>query len=325
MPKLLPSDFPDLPALNEGLAAVFHDIGPVEIVDRAPNRLASTAASDVVTCRLGDGRVVRLLCKYGGPLRHESHGYSGGVPYEAVVYRTVLRTTAVTTAQLYGAYQSAAGETWLILEFLDRAKRVDRSREPGAVQAASRWAGRFHAVTAARLADETLPSLTVHSPDYFRGWAQRTAENADLWRERFPWLDDVCAGFVEITDWLAAASPVIIHGEFYPHNVLVRDGTAYPVDWESTAVAAGEIDLVSLTEGWPEAIVRECEVEYCAARWPDGEPADFQRRLAAARLYWSLRWLGSTGARIHSEKYLRRITLLHDASVQFGLIHEGSL
>jgi len=65
------------------------------------------------------------------------------------------------------------------------------------------------------------------------------------------------------------------------------------VDWESAAVAAGETDLAALTEGpWAEEIVRQCESEYQCARWGSGRPADFERRLDAARLYLHFRWLG---------------------------------
>jgi hypothetical protein len=56
----------------------------------------------------------------------------------------------------------------------------------------------------------------------------------------------------------------------------------YPVDWESAAVAAGEIDLAALTEGWPPGFVEQCELEYQRARWPEGPPTGFERRLAAA-------------------------------------------
>lgn len=314
-----PSAFPELPALAEGLTAVFRDVGPVTIVARAPNRQVSTAASDVITCRLGDGRELRLLCKYGGPPAR-SHGYRGGVPYEAVVYETVLRPAAVPTAQFHGAYESPAGETWLVLEFLDRAVRLTHSADPGVHRAAARWIGRFHALTAARLANEPLPALNVHDPDYYRGWAQRTAEYAGPWRRRLPWLDDLCARFADRADWLAAAPPAVIHGEFYPKNILVDEDTAYPVDWESAAVAAGEIDLASLTENWSEAAARECEQEYCAARWPGGAPVDFPRRLAAARMYWVFRWLGWQPDRLDTKSCARYFAQLHAAGVQLGLI-----
>lgn len=50
---------------------------------------------------------------------------------------------------------------------------------------------------------------------------------------------------------------VIIHGEYYPVNVLFSDEIVLPVDWESTAVAMGEKDSASLSEAWPIEFVDE--------------------------------------------------------------------
>ena len=86
--------------------------------------------------------------------------------------------------------------------------------------------------------------------------------------------------------------PTVVHGEFYPENILVREGAIYPIDWESTALAAGEIDLASLTEGWSEDVARDCEEQYRQVRWPGGPPDGFYRRLWTARLYLQFRWLG---------------------------------
>jgi thiamine kinase-like enzyme len=91
---------------------------------------------------------------------------------------------------------------------------------------------------------------------------------------------------------LLAQPPTIIHGEYYPKNVLIRESTVYPVDWESTALAAGEIDLAALTDRWPPALVTEAEHAYAHARWPGGTPSGFSKALDAARLYVQLRWLG---------------------------------
>ena len=54
----------------------------------------------------------------------------------------------------------------------------------------------------------------------------------------------------------------VIHGEFYPKNVLIHDGIVCPIDWESTAISVGEIDLAALTENWSEEIVQQCKIEY---------------------------------------------------------------
>ena len=79
------------------------------------------------------------------------------------------------------------------------------------------------------------------------------------------------------------------------------------MDWESAAIGAGEIDLASLTDGWPTEIAESCEREYAAARWPQGPPPEFAERLALAKLYWGLRWLGNTPDAFPTLKMMRRI------------------
>ena len=119
---------------------------------------------------------------------------------------------------------------------------------------------------------------------------------------------------------LKKTGATIIHGEFYPHNVLLKSRVIYPIDWESAAIAASEIDLGTLTEGWSPEIAGPCEIEYQRARWPGGTPPEFYRRLAAARLYLSFRWLGeqlqwtiSSGNRFYFEQ-------MHSAAKELGFI-----
>ena len=63
-------------------------------------------------------------------------------------------------------------------------------------------------------------------------------------------------------------------------------------DWESAALAAGELDLAGLTRGWDDELTAHCERQYCLARWPNGTPDDFPLRLTAAQVFLHLRWLG---------------------------------
>ena len=119
---------------------------------------------------------------------------------------------------------------------------------------------------------------------------------------------------------LLAPSPTIIHSEYYPMNILLQEGMIRPVDWESAAIAAGEIDLASLTENWPTNIVQECELDYQRARWPAGPPADFERTLGAAQFYLSFRWLGDRPAWTTHESNLWRFERLRSVGERLQLI-----
>ena len=184
---------------------------------------------------------------------------------------------------------------------------------------AARWIGRFHAANEARLSSTPLPFLNTYDSAYYQGWARRTSLFAGPVQQRFPWLTTLCERSQVAISLLLAPPVTIIHGEYYPKNVLYRAGIIYPVDWESAAIAAGEIDLACLTDRWPAETVRECESAYQQARWPDGAPAAFAQRLAAARLYMHFRWLGDRPEWTTHQQYWR-FKYLRAVGEQLGLI-----
>lgn len=286
--------FPDVRTLAAGLAPRLG--GPVTVLRRKRNPNASTFPAEVVTCRLADGRTVPLLCKYGAGPGDDVYGHKAGVAYEADVYQEVLRPLRgrLAAPRCYGAHHDrATGMTCLVLEYLGGSARIHLTADPAAAMAlAARWIGRFHALHEARGAGGRRRFLNAYDADYYRGWARRTAEFAGRLHRRFPWLAGLCHCFEELAGVLLDGPRTVIHGEYFPKNVLLHEGAIYPVDWESAALAAGEVDLASLTEGWPAGVARRCERAYRQARWPGGAPADFPERLAVARLYDLFRWLG---------------------------------
>ena len=291
---------PDLQTLTINLTHVLRNHGfagaQLSILDRQPNIYTATFPSEIVRCQLGNGRELRLLCKYGAGQSTSLSGitgHRGGIPYEAAVYRHVLRTSQATTPTFYGAYSDVnTGHTCLVLAYLNNSARLQFTWKPPAAMAlAARWIGRFHNDTEEYLSRASTRFLIRYDTQYYLGWARCTSLVAGHLCQRYPWLTTLCERFEDVLALLLASPPTVIHGEYYPSNVLFRGGTVYPVDWESAAVAAGEIDLAALTENWDSDIVRQCELEYQRVRWPNGPPADFERRLCSARLYLQFRWL----------------------------------
>jgi thiamine kinase-like enzyme len=288
--------------------------GPVEIVDRSPEPNSSTFPVEIVTCRVAKGDPVTLLCKYSRPGQarlpawHVSHGHRHGVGYEALVYRHVLEPLRMTTPRLWGTYESG-DEGWLAIEYLRDCVRVKSA--PEEIDRVADWIGQFHARNQRRLREPALTFVSRYSADYYRGWAQRTVAYARKHRRDCRKVEAVCDAFEEGIEALLTPPLTIIHGELYPSNVLYRSGSIHPVDWESAAIGAGEIDLVALTEQWPAEDVERCQRAYVRARWPSGDvDTGFERRVWAARLYLLLRWTGTPrawstrGARSH---YLLRL------------------
>jgi aminoglycoside phosphotransferase (APT) family kinase protein len=316
---------PDDATLLGGLTAVFGEDGaargPVTLLERQPNRFASTFPSEIVTCRLSDGRELRALCKYGRGRSHTSYGHRGDVAYEADVYRHVIQPLRSSAPQLYGSHTRTTNETWLVIEYVDEAVRLPHATPmPHPPRRAARWIAQFHADNAARLARAPMPFLNAYDGDYYRQWVHRTLALSSRLPDRLVWLTPVCERFASRVDVLLER-PTVIHGEYTPKNTLVQGDRVCPVDWESAAIAAGEIDLASLTDGkWSTEIAETCVREYERVRWPEGAPSDFAVRLGLARLYWNLRWLGERLDWTTSEKGVKRLDYLRAAAEQMELL-----
>ena len=259
------------------------------MIDRSLHHYASSFRSEIVRCRNADGRLTSLFCKYGaGPLQPE-RGLRGGVRYEAEVYSKILVPLQVSVPHFYGAHKDAeTGLTWLMLGLVN-GRRIGMNRD---LVAAARWLGHFHTRGEALASGAEAVFLGRYDAELLSGFARRTLEFIHSGRKRCSWLATVCERFE--TELLGALvdEPVIIHGEYYRHNVLHRRERIFPVDWESAALAAGEVDLGHLLEAWPPRVVAAALLAYCEARWPAGAPPEFERRLDIARLYVHFRWLG---------------------------------
>ena len=103
---------------------------------------------------------------------------------------------------------------------------------------------------------------------FYLGWARQTASFASRSPSQFSWIVALCRRYEGHVDSLLSAEQTIVHGEFYPSNVLVKSEVVYPVDWESAAHAAGELDLAALIEGWSTQRAEPCILEYLSSRWP---------------------------------------------------------
>jgi hypothetical protein len=284
--------------LNVVLSHHFPAARQITVVHRRLNKQASTFPSEIVTCRVDDGggvRELKLFCKYSDPDVNHLFGHRSGVAFEAEVYRDILSNFPMPSPRYYGHHITADGRALLVLQALDEVARVHKGPTREAIVGAARWIGAFHAAherQAIRLADR----LHHYDVDYYRGWSERTSEFAgDAWHREFSWLAECCRNFERrVPEFLVRpGSQTIIHGEYYPKNILLEDGQVYPVDWESAAVAAGEVDFASMTENWPEDLVTKCAHAYCETRWPGGHPPTFASTVDAAQIYLHFRWLGN--------------------------------
>lgn len=123
-----------------------------------------------------------------------------------------------------------------------------------------------------------VDSLFLARPDhrYYDRWFRRACAVAP----RLRGLENAHAASVRL---LLAERRIVIHGELYPSNVLVRGEDLLFVDWEVAAAAPAVIDIAAATTGWSDDVTRAFLGSYGAV-----DPLG----LAAARLHLALRWLG---------------------------------
>lgn len=320
------SQLPDLQTLTVGLAFAFKDRGaggnPITVVDRQPNIYASYYPSEIVTCRPQGGADLSVLVKYGIAPNHEDYDPLVGPAYEGMVYRQVLQPCAESPPIYCGSYvDPATGATWLILRYLEEGVRASQgSVQAVAIGLAAQWIGRFHAAAETRLAHMPMPFLNAYDADTYVRWPRRVLLFEKKRSRHYRWLSELCRRFEEISVFLQAQPPTIIHGDYYADNVIFQQGAVCPIDWEQTAVAVGEIDLASLTNGWPVEVSEECEQRYQQSRWPGGSPADFQQTLDAARLFVLFRLLGEAPDWPDAGTRRWRLRLLQSAGERMGLL-----
>jgi aminoglycoside phosphotransferase (APT) family kinase protein len=298
---------PTLPDLTTRITALFNrdpaHPARIEIVKREQNGYGSTFATEIVSL-VRDGRQEKLFLKYENGRQERSDGHRRGIAHEVAVYEQVLEPLRMNAPKLYGGCADDSGpNSWIALEYIDGGIQLQEAWEPEAMPAAAAWIGKFHARAQRLLGANELPFLPRYDSQYVLRWPQAISRYDQ--ECRFPWLREVFARLTAFVH-LLCTDRTVIHGEYYPVNVVFHEGSTYPVDWQSAAAAAGEIDLAILTSGkWNAAIVAECEQAYCAARWPGGVPKSFPRTLAVARLYWLTRLIGEDPERLHLPAYER--------------------
>jgi aminoglycoside phosphotransferase (APT) family kinase protein len=263
-----------------------------------------------------------LLVKYeDATRRHTGHGYWGDETYEAMVYRDVLAQLGADVPRFYGLDETPSGR-WLVIEYVDGERLSKSPRE--ALVTAARWLGGFHRAGEDLVARDSCAAINVLDAAYFRGWAERAGAFTRPRQAEHPWLEAVCTAFAAIAPSLATGEMTVVHGEYYPRNILLAGDSVFPVDWQSAAVGPGEIDVASLIEGWGHGeIVASAVDAYAGTRWPHGEPNGFRRRLELARAYWPLRWLGDDPAWSVSPKRAHYIDELASAAQDAGLWDRG--
>lgn len=282
--------FPDIEKLSQHLSLMIErDQSEVKIISRSNYIESSTFPVEIVTCQTSQGKIINLFCKYLAGMGPNNFGHRGGVEYEAKIYEYILDKAPLSKIKYFGQCRLAGNnDILLVMEYLGKDLRMVYSEDPDVLIKAAAWIGKFHNIYQNNSSD----FVKVYDRNYYIFWSERFRNSIKTHHDNLPWLMSLANYYDENIERLITCDQTIIHGEYYPKNILLKEGKIYPVDWESAALAAGEIDLASLIEGWDIENAKAAKEAYKKSRWPNGiiNNVDFENRLLLARIYFHFWW-----------------------------------
>ena len=291
--------------MTEALAAAL--AAPVTAVERRPCEYRTSSALEELDVTLADGRTLHVMfkdlsraCLDDDALRVKPD-FLHHPMREIEVYRDLLDGAGLGTPAYYGAsVEPAADRYWLFIENV-AGPVLWQVGEFEVWEETARWLARLHARFEGGA--NAPPSLLRYDTALFRIWIDRARAFAE--DPATSWSPDKRAAVVDlaerydpVVERLAALPATVIHGEFYPSNVLVQDPLGdvriAPIDWEIAAVGPGLLDVAALTIGkWTpaqrSALAQAYREEAAGAA---ASPADFDAVLDCCRLHLAVQALG---------------------------------
>lgn len=270
------------------------------VIERRPLAHRSTYPLEVLLLRVGSGEVLQVLFKDLGrsvagrpPLRPRFVRDAGR---EIAVYRDVLAPSGLSAPAYVGAVEDAE-RRWLFLEHVP-GDPLWQSEGPEIWRQAAAWLGQMHARFAGGIESSRLLRYdTAHYRRWLRRARRLAARRGGSRRERAA-LASLEPAFQRALAWLENQPVTLVHGEFYPSNVLVAAVAGRPrirpVDWETAGLGPGALDLAALVAGWDEDNRNGLSEAYRRAFPSALRPSilELQAALNRARLLLAVQWLG---------------------------------
>jgi aminoglycoside phosphotransferase (APT) family kinase protein len=300
------------------------DVGLVQSAQSArPNPWASRNASVLMDLRTSAVGTITIVMKGGSRSERTRTGQPWGPAYEADVYRAMPAASSTYCSPFLATIESG-DVVWLVLRWIDGALPLNKAPYPAAITSAASWLGGFHREAESLIGSTDRPPLIAYGNGPVVRWIElaRQAVLRDL-PDHLPLLNDVAA----VSDVLAALladAPTLVHGDLYPSNMLVLGQNSIPIDWEWAGVGAGELDVAALTDGWSSQTAEECLNRYRTARWPLGEPDRVEQRIAAARIFLAVRWLGGHPLASGGRMMAHQLKQLRDGLSALGMTNHNS-
>ena len=240
---------------------------------------------------------------------------------EIETYRSLLDSEQLGTPVFYGAVERPEiGRYCIFLERVDGPLlwQVGRLEQ---WENTARWLARFHERWSENLdrARGLCPSVLQLDQAHCTLWIDRAsrlrakgtnsgaaAANAGFRR--------IQATFHQVVEKLMSLPKTLIHGEFYPSNIIIRaddqGGRVCPIDWEATAIGPGMLDVAALTSGdWSPDQKKRLVMAYREGIKDPGSLDEMMISVEYCQLYLAVQWLGWAAdwspPRNHQQNWLR--------------------
>jgi len=308
-------------ALESELGSHFGQPCQILHLERRVSPYCSSFALEELVVDLDNGVRLELMFKdlswqaLSDEARHTKLDFLYNPRREIEAYRGILGIYQPDAPVCYGTVANdQAGYYWLFLEKVSGLELYQIGEFSTWLEVA-RALARMHSRSAAPTALlQAAPSLLRYNRDFYLTWIQRlaielgntTKASPSPVRHSIEWLAE---RYRLVIPRLLALPLTLIHGEFYPPNVLVqkRDEHAAaslrvcPVDWEMAAIGPGLMDMAALVAGkWTDAERSSLALAYFESSSGDNTPATIDEFLAAldcCRLHQAIMWLSYFGRR----------------------------
>jgi hypothetical protein len=275
-------------------------------LDRRPCPSASSFRMEEVDLRFDDGASQRLVLKdlridgLSPDARRSRPAFICEPQREVRAYRRVLASAPAGAATCHGTVGDASSDgQWLVLERVDGIELCQVGAFP-TWELVAAWIGAFHRAFPPAHAAQAAASagLLVHDEAFYWRWMARALQftKHDAGAHRV--IERIAHDYDAVVRRLCGLPHTVLHGEFYPSNILIDESTdpvrICPVDWEMAAFGPGLIDLASLSTGWKDAERLALLRAYHASH--TGQPGVPSETLIAdldcCRLHLAVRMLG---------------------------------
>ena len=277
-------------------------------LERRPYRYATSAPLEEVRVTMDDGAVVELILKDLSRDRLLSEARTTKPSFlhqpdrEVQTYRRILAPAGIGARCFAAVAEWDPPRHWLLLEKVPGVE-LWQVGELSVWEEVARWLGGLHARFAGRIEElqAANPLLLEHSDSSYRSWCERARAALEKSTDvRAPALHGALDRYDEAIAPLAALPRTLVHGEFYPSNVLVVRDDGHPricpIDWEMAAIGPGLIDLAALVGGWNQQERERLVAAYVSGLPEEGAarpaPETLSADLARCRLHLALQWLG---------------------------------